>query len=84
MFQLVSPLSKVVVLTLSAGLTWSTVGTVTESFQHEAIAMHQVAHLPRVTVVGQREVATAPATVARAGQELPAGAKLTKVNTDKI
>ena len=78
MFQLASPLSKVVALILSAGLTWSTLGTVTESFQHDAAGMQQVAQLPRVTVVGQREVATTPSATAIGVQEVPDGAKLTQ------
>lgn len=84
MFQLVSPLSKVMVLTLSAGLTWSSLGTVTESFQHEAAAMQQVAQLPRSTVVGQRLTATAPSTAVVRVPEVSDGAKLTQIqNTTK-
>jgi len=83
MFQLVSPLSKAMVLTVSVGLAWSTLGTVTESFQHEAAAMQQVAQLPRVVVVGHRADLSAPTPSVAEVQELPAGAKLTKINTTK-
>ena len=83
MFQLVSPLSKVVIVALSAGLTWSTLGIVTESFQHEAAAMQHVAQLPRVVVVGHRADLSAPTASVAEVQELPTGAKLTKMNADK-
>lgn len=82
MFQLVSPLSKVVIVALSAGLTWSTVGTVTESFQHAA-AEQAVVQLPRVVVVGQRTDRLVPTAKVAKKQQLPDGAKLTKMNADK-
>lgn len=84
MFQLVSPLSKVMVLTLSVGLTWSTLGSMAESFRHANDPAQQVVHqLPLVVVVGHRSDLLAPAAPVAEVQELPAGAKLTKTNADK-
>jgi p-aminobenzoyl-glutamate transporter AbgT len=83
MFQLVSPLSKVMVLTLSVGLTWSTLGTMTESFRHATDPAQQVVQLPLVVVVGHRSDLLAPSAPVAQVQELPAGAKLTKMNADK-
>jgi hypothetical protein len=83
MFQLVSPLSKVMVLTLSVGLTWSTLGTVAEPFQHSNDPTQQVVQLPLVVVVGHRSDLLAPTASVAEAQELSTGAKLTKMNTTK-
>jgi hypothetical protein len=80
MFKLISPLSKVVILTLSAGLTWSTVGSLVDGFQTSGSPTMPVVTLAPVLVVGHREAATVvtqPEAVARA---LPLETKLTKVS----
>ncbi len=81
MFQLVSPLSKVLVLTLSVGLTWSTLSTMTEAFQHDADPAQQAVHLPLVVVVGHRSDLSVPAEAVADVRQLPDGAKLTKMST---
>ncbi|MCF8210309.1 MAG: hypothetical protein K9K38_13065 [Rhodoferax sp.] len=59
MTALISPLSKVAALTLSLGLTWSTLGSVATGFaasHHPATqAQTHFVQLPLVLVVGQRE-----------------------------
>jgi hypothetical protein len=59
MFSLISPMTKVAALTLSLGLTWATLGSVTTGFVDgnrlaTSTATHYV-QLPLVVVVGQRE-----------------------------
>jgi hypothetical protein len=83
MSQLVSPLSKMMVLTLSVGLTWSTLGSMTESFRHATDPSQQAVQLPLVVVVGHRSDLLAPSAPVAEVQELPAGAKLTRMNADK-
>ncbi len=65
MFKLISPVSKIVALALSATVTWSLVAVVVEGFQGHASTSPQMAELPAATITGQREplVAKAPRTL---------------------
>ena len=80
MFKLISPVAKVMALTLSVALTWSTMGTITEAFQHDGGPAQQLAQLPLVVVIGHRADLNAPANPVAEVRELPSGAKLTKMN----
>ena len=80
MFKLISPLSKVLVLTLSAGLTWSTVGTVAQGFQGNASPAPQFVQLPRVLVIGHRDAAMLAGQPESDVQESATESRLTKVN----
>jgi hypothetical protein len=80
MFQLISPLSKATVLLVSAGLTWSTVGTLAQGFQDSRHAAQPAYQLPMVVVVGHRAAAVAGNTATDGVQESTAQARLTKIN----
>jgi hypothetical protein len=80
MFKLISPLSKVVVLTLSAGLTWSTVGTVAQGFHGNASPVQHIVQLPPVLVIGHRDAAMVTNQPDSDVPESAAQAKLTTIN----
>jgi hypothetical protein len=66
MFQLISPVPKIMALALSAALTWSSMGTIAASFQ--ANVEPEAAQLPLVVVIAHRS------------QRLPSDTKLVRVN----
>ena len=83
MFQIISPTTKVMALTLSVALTWSTMGTIAGGFMHDAEPAQPMAQLPLVVVVGHRDSAINVAQPGADAQKAPAEVKLTTMSSTR-
>ena len=61
MFTLISPASKALVLTLSAGLVWSALSAMAQGFPAGATPTAHIVQLAPVLVVGHRDATLAEA-----------------------
>ena len=80
MFKLISPASKVLALALSVGLTWSTLGSITEGIQSDAVPTATVAQLPLVVVIGHRDPSVPLAQPTESAQAQATEDKLSVLN----